>query len=61
LAFATIMWLYWICWASVIINNRDNNFSERKDCSQTTLLVVSWFTVICIVYYLQSMVRIMLR
>lgn len=61
LAFATLMWLYWIYWANLIIKNRNNDFSERKDCSQTTILVISWFTVFCIVYYLQSMVRIMLR
>ena len=55
------MWLYWINWSLVIIKNRKNTFSTTEPCNRTTLLVVSWFTVLCFGYYLAYVVRILLR
>ncbi len=61
LLFALVMWLYWINWSLVIIKNRKNTFSTTEPCNRTTLLVVSWFTVLCFGYYLAYVVRILLR
>ena len=61
LLFALVMWLYWINWSLVIIKNRKNTFSTTEPCNRTTLLVVSWFTVLCFGYYLTYVVRILLR
>ncbi|MBT4406356.1 MAG: hypothetical protein HOC79_00590 [Euryarchaeota archaeon] len=60
LSFATVMWVYWIYWARVLLKERENDFSCRKECPELTVIVVSWFTVFCIIYYLLAMVQIML-
>lgn len=60
LLFATIMWLYWVHWARVLLKERNNEFSGPMECDQSTILVISWFTVFCIAYYLLAMVQILL-
>jgi hypothetical protein len=54
------MWVYWIYWARVLLKERENDFSGPKECPESTILVVSWFTVFCIAYYLLAMVQILL-
>jgi len=60
LAFATVMWAFWIYWAVILLKNRDNNFSKPEKCSKPTLLVVSYFTLICLGYYLLATLTILI-
>lgn len=57
---ASLMWAFWIYWAVVILKNRKNNFSKPEVCNQSTILVVSYFTLICIGYHLLATVKILL-
>ena len=61
LLLAFVMWLYWINWALIIFKNRKHTFSTAEPCNPTTLLAVSWFTVLCFAYYLAYVIRIFLR
>jgi len=58
--FATVMWFYWISWSIIIIKNRQKKLSTTESCNRSTLLVVSWFTVLCFVYYIAYIIRIFL-
>ena len=60
MAFASVMWVFWIYWAAIIVRNRNNDFSSPGECTSTTILVVSYFTLICFGYYALSMLRIVL-
>lgn len=61
LLLAFVMWLYWINWALIIFKNRKHTFSTAEPCNPTTLLAVSWFTVLCFAYYLAYVIHIFLR
>ena len=60
MAFASVMWVFWIYWAAIVVKNRKNDFSLPEECTSTSILVVSYFTLICVGYYALSMVVILL-
>ena len=60
LTFASVMWAFWIYWAVILLKNKDNDFSAPQKCNDSTILVVSYFTIFCFAYYLGAMVNILL-
>ena len=61
LLLAFMMWLYWINWAYTLIKMRKNDLSDTRSCNQSTLLTISWLTVLCFCYYLLYTIRVFLR
>jgi hypothetical protein len=60
LMFASVMWAFWVYWAVILLKNRKSEFSRPESCTDSTILVVSYFTLICAGYYFLLGIKILL-
>ena len=53
LAFAFTLWLYWIYWAKIIIQNPDFTQRNKVRSQESILIACGWIVILCMAYSLQ--------